>query len=120
MYPTSPQYRHSIANKMYPPDNGGYIFSPILENDEPKYESGNKAIVFKVTDDKTEKTKALKLFLIDNKERFFQYLEMDMPYERDHTLSRNARGCNGLINLPKPDSVGGVVFCAHHGCKADG
>lgn len=76
MYPTSPQYRHSIANKMYPPDNGGYIFSPILENDEPKYESGNKAIVFKVTDDKTEKTKALKLFLIDNKERFSQYLEI--------------------------------------------
>lgn len=76
MYPTSPQYRHSIANKIYPPDNGGYVFTPILENEEPKYESGNKAIVFKVTDDKTEKTKAIKLFLIDNKERFFQYLEI--------------------------------------------
>lgn len=76
MYPTSPQYRHSIANKIYPPDNGGHVFTPILENEEPKYESGNKAIVFKVTDDKTEKTKALKLFLIDNKERFFQYLEI--------------------------------------------
>ena len=76
MYPTSPQYRHSIVNKTYPPDNGGHIFTPILENEEPKYESGNKAIVFKVTDDKTEKTKALKLFLIDNKERFIQYLEI--------------------------------------------
>jgi predicted Ser/Thr protein kinase len=76
MYPTSPQYRHSIVNKTYPPDNGGRVFTPILENDEPKYESGNKAIVFKVTDDKTEKTKALKLFLIDNKERFIQYLEI--------------------------------------------
>ena len=76
MYPTSPQYRHSIANKIYPPDNGGHVFTPILENEEPKYESGNKAIVFKVTDDKTEKTKALKLFLIDNKERFSQYLEI--------------------------------------------
>jgi hypothetical protein len=76
MYPTSPQYRHSIVNKTYPPDNGGHVFTPILENEEPKYESGNKAIVFKVTDDKTEKTKALKLFLIDNKERFSQYLEI--------------------------------------------
>lgn len=76
MYPTSPQYRHSVANKMYPPDNGGHVFTPILENEEPKYESGNKAIVFKVIDDKTEKTKALKLFLIDNKERFSQYLEI--------------------------------------------
>jgi hypothetical protein len=76
MYPTSPQYRHSIANKTYPPDNGGHVFTPILENEEPKYESGNKAIVFKVADDKTEKTKALKLFLIDNKERFSQYLEI--------------------------------------------
>ena len=76
MYPTSPQYRHSIVNKTYPPDNGGHAFTPILENEEPKYESGNKAIVFKVTDDKTEKTKALKLFLIDNKERFIQYQEI--------------------------------------------
>lgn len=76
MYPTGPQYRHSIANKTYPPDNGGHVFTPILENEEPKYESGNKAIVFKVIDDKTEKTKALKLFLIDNKERFSQYLEI--------------------------------------------
>jgi hypothetical protein len=76
MYPTSLQYRHSIVNKTYPPDNGGHFFTPILENEEPKYESGNKAIVFKVTDDKTEKTKALKLFLIDNKERFNQYLEI--------------------------------------------
>lgn len=76
MYPTSPQYRHSIVNKTYPPDNGGHFFTPILENEEPKYESGNKAIVFKVTDDKTEKAKALKLFLIDNKERFIQYLEI--------------------------------------------
>lgn len=76
MYPTSPQYRHSIANKTYPPDNGGHVFTPILENEEPKYESGNKAIVFKVTDDKTEKTKALKLFLIDNRDRFNQYLEI--------------------------------------------
>jgi hypothetical protein len=76
MYPTSPQYRHSIVNKRYPPDNGGHFFTPILENEEPKYESGNKAIVFKVTDDKTKKTKALKLFLIDNKERFIQYLEI--------------------------------------------
>jgi hypothetical protein len=53
MYPTSPQYRHSIGNKTYPPDNGGHILTAIFENDEPKYESGNKAIVFKVTDDKT-------------------------------------------------------------------
>ncbi|RAR73853.1 protein kinase domain-containing protein [Flavobacterium aciduliphilum] len=76
MYPTSPQYRNSIINKIYPPSNGGYKFTAIYENDEPKYESGNNAIVFKVTDDKTEKTKAIKLFLIDNKERFFQYLEI--------------------------------------------
>ncbi len=76
MYPNNPQYRHAIANKAYPPDNGGHVFTPILENEEPKYESGNKAIVFKVTDDKTEKTKALKLFLIDNKERFSQFLEI--------------------------------------------
>lgn len=76
MYPTSPQYRHAIANKAYPPNNGGHVFTPIFENEEPKYESGNKAIVFKVTDDKTGKTKALKLFLIDNKERFKQYDEI--------------------------------------------
>jgi hypothetical protein len=76
MYPTSPQYRHAIANKAFPPDNGGHIFTPIYENEEPKYESGNKAIVFKVTEDKLGKTKALKLFLIDNKERFKQYNEI--------------------------------------------
>jgi hypothetical protein len=35
----------------------------------------NKAIVLKVTDDKTGKLKA-KLFLIDNKERFKQYDEI--------------------------------------------
>jgi hypothetical protein len=77
MYPTGPQYRHSIANKAYPPTNGGHVFTPILENEEPKYESGNKAIVFKVKDDKTDQTKALKLFLIDNKERFRQYIEIN-------------------------------------------
>ncbi len=76
MYPNNPQYRHAIVNKAYPPDNGGHVYTPILENEEPKYESGNKAIVFKVTDDKTENTKALKLFLIDNNERFFQYREI--------------------------------------------
>jgi hypothetical protein len=76
MYPTGPQYRHAIINKAYPPDNGGYIFTSIYENEEPKYESGNKAIVFKVTEDKSGKIKALKLFLIDNKERFKQYDEI--------------------------------------------
>lgn len=76
MYPTNPQYRHSIINKMYPPSNGGLKFTAVYENDEPKYESGNKAIVFKVKDDRNEKTKALKLFLIENKERFSHYLEI--------------------------------------------
>ncbi len=77
MYPTSPQYRHSVVNKYYPPNNGGYKFTPIIINDEPVYESGNKAIVFKVIDDNSNNTvKALKLFLIDNKERFNQYEEI--------------------------------------------
>jgi hypothetical protein len=73
MYPTNTEYRHSILNKMYPPSNGGYKFTPIIENDEPKYESGQNAYVFKVTDDTTGRTKAIKLFLIDDKERFSQY-----------------------------------------------
>jgi hypothetical protein len=76
MYPTAPEYRHSITNKSYPPNNGGHVFTPVLENEEPKYESGNRAIVFKVTDDKTGKTKALKLFLVDSTVRFKQYIEI--------------------------------------------
>lgn len=76
MYPNGPQYRHAIVNKLYPPDNGGYKFTAILLNDEPQYESGNKAIVFKVTDDYSQKTKALKLFLSENKNRFNQYIEI--------------------------------------------
>lgn len=76
MYPSSPQYRHSILNKFYPPDNGGYKFTAVLLDDEPQYEPGNKAIVFKVTDDYSQKTKALKLFLSENKNRFKQYIEI--------------------------------------------
>lgn len=76
MYPTNPQYRHSIANKFYPPENGGHKFTPILINGEPQFESGNKAIVFKVTDDVSNKVKALKLFLKDDKERFNRYTEI--------------------------------------------
>lgn len=76
MYPSELQYKQAVENSFYPPDNGGYNFSPFIENEEIVYSPGNRAIVFKVIDDNTGSRKALKFFTVENLERFKKFTEI--------------------------------------------
>ena len=76
MYPLDIQYKHSVQNKIYPPNNGGYVFTPVMEEDEVVFSAGGKACVFKVKDDGDNKTKALKLFTLDSEDRFHRFKQI--------------------------------------------
>ena len=77
MYPSELQYKHSVENKMYPPANGGYRFSPTMnDNNEVVFSPGGRAVVFKVNEESTGKATALKFFTIEDPNRFQHYLEI--------------------------------------------
>ena len=77
MYPSELQYKHSVENKMYPPANGGYRFSPAMnDNNEVVFSSGGRAVVFKVNEESTGKATALKFFTVKDQNRFQHYLEI--------------------------------------------
>ncbi|CAN5666178.1 hypothetical protein BH10BAC2_BH10BAC2_02300 [soil metagenome] len=70
MYPSKIQYKNAVINEMFPAEqNGGYMFQPVLLNDEPVSSSGGNAIVFKVMDG-AGKEYALKLFSEEIEGRF--------------------------------------------------
>ncbi|NQX38837.1 Protein kinase domain-containing protein [Pedobacter steynii] len=73
MYPDNLQYKHSIRNSFFDPAEVGTVFTPVLHEDEPVFESGNKAIVFKVSDNSTGQYKALKLFAMEEADRFSRF-----------------------------------------------
>jgi serine/threonine protein kinase len=76
MYPSELQYKYSVENKMYPPSNGGYRFSPVMNNNEVVLSSGGRAVVFKVNEDISGKQTALKFFTVEDQNRFQHYIEI--------------------------------------------
>lgn len=74
MYPNNQQYKVAIANRYYAINrNPSLTFEPVInDNSEPKFERGNKAVVFNVIDSDNVQ-KAIKLFFIEDnnqKEKF--------------------------------------------------
>src|SRR5690606_28225605 len=67
MYPNNHQYKVAIANKYYAINrNPGLFFEPVMYDDEPKFERGNKAVVFQVIDPLDQSKKAIKLFFAES------------------------------------------------------
>ena len=82
IYPNDLDYKSAVESCFYPPDNGGYIFKPELNEGEVVFSSGGKAIVFKVYDEKDNKTKALKLFTFDDTERFIRFKQITQSLKK--------------------------------------
>lgn len=73
MYPDNIQYKDAVRNSYFDPNTTKYQFTAVLKEDEPEFQPGNKAIVFKVLDNANGAQKALKFFSYEESERFSRY-----------------------------------------------
>lgn len=91
MYPSDLQYKHAVMNKYYPQESDGYIFDPIIANQEVIYSAGRFSCVFKVKKEDNHDVKAIKLFT----------LELAGRFERYKSITRHLKKLNSnfLVNI---------------------